>query len=729
MDKLDEWMKRTFSSDPSIKDQKQKEAFVKPPVQNVQNKKQPIQKNNRKNTQNRRQSNQQGFKQNKPYRSFKKPFKKGPVQNAQNLQNQQQNSKPYKAFKKPFNKMLVQNAQNRPQPSQQTPYKPFKKAPVQNTQNVQNRKQPNRKSYKPFKKASVQNAKPQPAPTPKTIILKNKLKVIPLGGLDEVGKNMMVFEYEDDIIIVDMGLEFPSEDLFGIDYVIPDVSYLEENKKRIRGIVLTHGHLDHIGGVPYILPKLDFPPIYSARLTIGLVEKRIQEFKQTKLASLRTINPDEPLKLGKFLIRFFRVDHSIPDALGVIIETPVGKFVHTGDFKFDETPARNQQKADIDKMIALGNQNIIGLFCESTNALKEGHSMSEREVGNVLDGIIGGAQGRVIVASFSSQIGRMQQIMDSAAKYNRKVYISGRSMKTNVEICSRLGCLHMQKDITSDVKKYKGSSQSDKNTLILTTGSQGEPISALSRMADQEHPHVKIKKGDTVILSSSAIIGNERSIYSVINKLSILGAEVIHNQIMDVHTSGHGKQEELKRMIDYVKPKYLIPIHGEYFMRKELARLARERCNIPDDKIIMIENGDVIVSEKGVVAKSQEKVDTKYILIDGNGEGQMGSQVQIDREMMSENGALVILIHIQRKTGKLQKTPDVVSRGFVYMHESKEITEEIAAIAGEAYRAIQKKNQGATRQDIKLYIKQSVDKYTQKKIERRPLIVPLIIES
>lgn len=579
-----------------------------------------------------------------------------------------------------------------------------------------------KQAYKPVSKPA---RKPMPSPTSK--FLKGKLKIIPLGGLDEVGKNLMVFEYENDIIIVDMGFEFPSDDLFGIDYVIPDTSYLEENKKKIRGIILTHGHLDHIGGLPYILPKLDFPPVYGATLTIGLVQKRIDEFKQQKLAKIHTINPDKPLKLGKFLCKFFRVAHSIPDALGVVIDTPVGKIVHTGDFKFDDTPARNQPKADIHKMQALGRQNVLALFCESTNALKAGHSMSEKKVGETLEKVISEAPGRVIVASFASQIGRLQLIIDAAAKCNRKLYVSGRSMKTNIEIATKLGSLHIPQGTISDVKKYK--KENDKQTLILTTGSQGEPVSALTRMSTGEHPHVKIKRGDTIIFSSSPIIGNERAIYSTINNLSKLGAEVIHNQIMDVHSSGHGKQEELKKMIDFVRPKYLIPIHGEYYMRKELGRLAIEQCRIPKDKVLMIENGDVLHAAQGKVEKTKEKVDTKYILIDGSGEGEIGSHVQGDRAMMSENGTLVLLIHINKKSKRLRKTPDIVSRGFIYMHESQKVTEEIAQVAGEAYKGIVKKDPRASRKDVKYYIKQSVDKYTRKKLERRPLIIPLIIES
>lgn len=558
-----------------------------------------------------------------------------------------------------------------------------------------------------------------------TPILKGKVKIIPLGGLNEVGKNMTAFEYEDDIIIVDMGLEFPGEDMFGIDYVIPDITYLEDNKKRIRGVIITHGHLDHIGGIPYILPKLDFPPLFATKLTIGLIKKRIDEFKQDKLAKLNVINPDQPLKLGQFLCNFFRVAHSIPDCVGVVIDTPVGKLVHTGDFKFDATPARNQAPADIHKMEALGSQNVLALFCESTNALKPGHSMSELDVGITLAKIIKEAPARVILASFSSQVGRLQQVIDAAVACNRKVYISGRSMVETINISATLGYISFPKDTVFDIKKYK--KVPDEQTLILTTGSQGESVSALSRIAAGEHPHVKVKKGDMIIFSSSPIVGNERAISTVINKLCLLGAEVIHNQMAEVHTSGHGKQEELARMINYVKPQYLVPIHGEYYMRQGLARVAKQYCGMKDHQILMAQNGNVLVAERNKLQISEETVESKYILIDGLGEGHLDSEVQMDREIMSQNGALVVLVYVKGRA--LGRTPDVVSRGFIYMHESDEITSEISQLAAEAYRRIMEKNPGANRQDIKKYIRQTVDKYTHTKIERKPLIIPLIIET
>lgn len=572
---------------------------------------------------------------------------------------------------------------------------------------------------KPLKKITG-TAKPTP-------ILKGKLKIIPLGGLDEVGKNMMAVEYENDIVIIDIGLEFPSEDMFGIDYVVPDVSYLEANKKRIRGVLITHGHLDHIGGLPYILPRLDFPPVFGTKLTMGLAKKRIEEFKQERMAKFMVIDPDKPLKLGQFLCSFFRVAHSIPDAVGIVIDTPVGKIVHTGDFKFDATPARNQLPADIHKMEALGTKNVLALFCESTNALKPGHSMSEKDVGETLEKIVRECPGRIIIASFSSQIGRVQQIIDAAEKNNRKIFVSGRSMRENMQISATLGYLSFKKDLIKDIKQYK--KVPDHEALILTTGSQGESVSALTRMAANEHPHLKVKKGDTIVLSSSPIPGNEKSINSVINNLTILGANVIHNQIMDVHASGHGMQDELVRMVNLIKPKYLVPVHGEYYMRYGLLNLAKAHCGIPEERIIMLQNGNILLGETGgIVKKSDETVETKYILIDGLGEGQAGTQVQMDREILSQNGALIVLVYVSNKGKKLNRAPDVVSRGFIYMHESDEITREIGEIAATAYRNIQEKNPGANRQDIKKYIRQTIDKYTHTKLERRPLIIPLIIE-
>ncbi|MBT4917562.1 ribonuclease J [Candidatus Peregrinibacteria bacterium] len=689
MDKLDAWMKRAFSLDKPEEissTSKEKKTFSTP-------------KGKKKVVQQKEEKKQSG--RIKRHKSQK------------NNSNHNNNT----------NKQVKENRKRDDKRDTQQKKSPTKKTNRPQGGTNQSHQSTHKGSAKPPRSPYKGSSKP-------AVIHKGKVKIIPLGGLNEVGKNMLAIEYENDIVIVDMGFEFPGEDMLGIDYVIPDITYLEENKKRIRGVVITHGHLDHIGGIPYILPKLDYPPIYATKLTKGLIEKRGEEFKQMNLMKLHTIDPDKPIKLGVFLFKFFRVCHSIPDAVGLEIDTPIGKIVHTGDFKFDDSPSIPQGRADMDKIEALGDKNVLALFCESTNSVKPGHSMSEKEVGKVLLKEISECKGRIIVASFSSQIGRIQQILDAAEKCGRNVFISGRSMRTNMNIASELGYLKFKPDSIKDVKRYnKQNKTADEKTLIITTGSQGESVSALTRMANKEHPQVQVKKGDTIILSSSPIIGNERAIFTVINSLSLLGAKIIHNQIADVHTSGHGKQEELKKMINFVKPKYLIPIHGEYFMRQALGDLAKKHCNIKENNVIMLQNGDVLMGERGKVSKAKEKIETKYILIDGKGEGHIGSQVQFDREMMSQNGALAVLVYIDKKTKKLKGAPDVVSRGFIYMHESDEITKEIAKIARDAYKRIIEKNPKSDRRDIKLYIKQTVDQYTRKKLERRPLIIPLIVNA
>jgi ribonuclease J len=711
MDKIDEWMNRAFDGNVApMKSQQNPPRNTTPAKFQNSN---PNQKQRNFNKFQKQQIRPQGQPQSRP------------VQQARPVQTRpQQVTKPVQPQRSPQSHRHKNRGPQKPRP--QTPRDHQGKQGQPQNKQSQPKKDQSIKSRSPYQ--PLQSIKIKAKSEKKSPILPGKLKIIPLGGLNEVGKNMMVYEYEEDIIVIDMGLEFPNDDMLGIDYVIPDVSYLEENRKRIKGIIITHGHLDHIGGIPYILPRLDFPPVYSTRLTNGLIQKRVEEFNQEKQATLRIIDPDQALRLGKFLFTFFRVAHSIPDSVGVVIDTPVGKIVHTGDFKFDESLAGNQKPQELNKIKALGNQNVLALLSDSTNALKPGHTMSESEVGKTLENVIKTTKGRLIIASFSSLIGRMQQIIDYAQKYNRKIFVSGRSMSENIKIAVQLGFLKFPNGTIQDIKKYQGKVE-DSKILLLTTGSQGESISALTRIANNEHPHIKIKKGDTVVLSSSPIIGNERSIFSVVNNLCLLGADVIHNQIMDVHTSGHGYQEELKEMIKMVKPKYFIPVHGEYFMRKSHGNLAKDECGVLEENVIMLQNGNILLAEKNKLTVSNSTIETKYILIDGLGEGHVGSQVQIDRQIMSQNGALIVLVNINKKTKRLTKVPDIVSRGFVYMHETDEVAQQIAKVAGEAYENIVKKHKGANRQDIKQYIKQTVDRYTHSKLERRPLIVPLIIEN
>lgn len=683
MNNLDSWFKRAFGGNDASEGNSSKEGDKSKPSSGS---------NSRRKT----QSNNKSRKPNSNFSADGRPRRRKPTGNGE---------------QKPHRK-----TDNRSRSSQSGSSRNHSARSNSSNKNTPHRSAPKR-GTKPVA------AKPK-APAP---IHHGKVRIIPIGGLNEVGKNMTAFEFEDDIIIVDIGFEFPSEDMLGVDYVIPDVSYLEDKVDRIRGVILTHGHLDHIGGIPYILPKLNYPPVYSLPLTLGLVEKKLEEFKILKQSKLIKITSDDILKLGKFRCSFARVMHSIPDCMAVLIETPLGKIFHTGDFKFDDTPARNIQPADIHKLEKLAEKNIDVLLCESTNALKPGHSMSEKAVGETLDRIVAETDGRLIIASFSSQIGRLQQVIDAAKKHGRQIYVSGRSMRDNIDISIRLGYITAPPNFIQDIKQYKN--QKNENVLILTTGSQGEAVSALSRMSRGEHQHLRIQKGDTIVFSSSPIIGNEKNVNTVINKLTILGANVIHNQIADVHTSGHGKQDELARMINYAKPKYLAPIHGEYYMRHGLTVMAKERCNIKDEQVIMLQNGGVLELDKNGARPAKDSVEAKYVLIDGTGEGRMDSFVQADREIMSQNGALVVLIYVSRKTKKLTRRPEVVSRGFMYMDEAREIVSEIIQTAENAYKKILGKNPGADRKLLKKYVRQSVDSYTRKELQRRPLIVPLIIED
>ena len=627
----------------------------------------------------------------------------------------------------------------------------FKARKIQANTNAKNsnaskNKQAHKKGYSNSTKApralqSSRKPKQQPpraqvSSTPTTPSLKpfKGLRIVPLGGLDEVGKNMTAYEYnrtglpqDKEIVVVDMGFQFPEDDMLGVDYVIPDAAYLEENKKSIKALVVTHGHLDHIGGIPYILPNIGFPPIYATKLTTELIHKRLDEFKLVSQATVHAIDPAKPIKLGSFMIDFFRVAHSIPDATGVSLTTPEGSVVYTGDFKFDETPAGLQPKQDVEKMRRIGQKGVLALLSDSTNALKSGHTMSESEIGPNIEKFISQSKGRVIIASFSSLIGRIQQIFEYAEKYNRQIYISGRSIKDNIDIGLKLGLIKLKTSQIHDIKKLKNAS--DDNVLILTTGAQGESMSALTRMAIKDHPHVKIKQGDTVIISSSPIVGNERAIYSVVNNLCLIGANVIHSQISDIHTSGHAYQEELVQMMNLMKPKYFVPVHGEYFMRQAHKELAIKN-GIPAENILLTRNGGVLEFSNQKAHISKEKVQANYILIDGLGQGDMGSRVLSERQALAQNGVLLTIITIDKKTKQLKEEPNILSRGFMYMHEYEEITKELATLIGSSYRTfIAKKNQNIDRKEIKYHVQGIAQRYVHQKLERRPLIVPIIFEK
>jgi ribonuclease J len=567
---------------------------------------------------------------------------------------------------------------------------------------------------------------------------KGLLRVIPLGGLDEVGKNCMAFEYceqgfakgipngPSDIMVIDLGFQFPDEDMLGVDYVIPDTSYLMDKLDRIKGIVFTHGHLDHIGAVPYLIQKLGFPPMYGTRLTMGLVDKRLEEFGLQKEANVNIIKAEDTLKLGTFDVSFFPVNHSIPDAVGVLVKTPAGNIVHTGDFKFDFTPAGGQNPADFAAIAALSFQDVAALFIDSTNALKPGYTVSEKQIGESLESIIKNVEGRIVIASFASQIGRMQQIIDFARKYDRSIFLSGRSLIDNVFMAHKLGYLKMPEGLVQDIRKAKKIP--NEKVLILTTGSQGESVSALTRMSTEEHPSIQIMPGDTVVLSSSPIPGNERPVATVTNNLCRLGARVINNKIMDVHASGHAQQEDLKLMMSLVKPKYVVPIHGEFYMRYGTKELAMG-LGYDDAHAVMVENGDVIEIENGEIVTKGEKVPSNYILIDGLGVGDVGAQVIMDRQTLAENGVLITIIPVDEHSRKLKGEVEVISRGFIYMKEGDEVVNEIKKIAADSYRDIVEKRADLKRAEVKKFLRETLDKFVHRKIERHPLIIPIVVET
>lgn len=535
---------------------------------------------------------------------------------------------------------------------------------------------------------------------------------------------MMLFEYENDIIIVDMGFQFPTMDMLGVDYVLPDITYLLQRKHKIRGIFLTHGHLDHIGGIPYLLPQLGFPPIYGAPLTIGFVEKQLAEFQLLKQTKLIKFDPAEQFKAGVFGISFFRVNHSIPDAVAVVIDTPCGRIVHTGDFKFDFTPA-DQRPADFQEIAAVGKKGVVLLVSDSTNSLEPGHTVSEKHVAQNLDDLIREAKGRLIVTSFSSLIGRLQQVMDSAMKYKRRIFLTGRSMEANIRIAQNLGYIRVPKGLIGDVRKM--GKIRDEEVIILTTGSQGEDVSGLARMANDVHAKVKIQPGDTVVLSASPIIGNEPAVMKVINGLCRLGAKVVTNRDIDIHTSGHAKQEDLKLMIKLLKPKYLIPAHGDLYMRMAHRDLAME-VGMPEKNVFLMDNGDVAEGEPSLnFAKTKDKAPANHIMVEGPERSEVGEHILCDRHLMSENGVVTIVFHAT-PSYELKGKPTLETRGFIYMDFSKKVLEEVLATATQSFNTYVNANTGrVNKQALVDTIQSAVDRLLVRMIDKRPLILPVVM--
>jgi ribonuclease J len=547
-----------------------------------------------------------------------------------------------------------------------------------------------------------------------------KLNIIPLGGLGEIGKNLTVFRYGQDIVIVDCGLKFPEDELLGIDVVIPDITYLKENRDLVRAIVLTHGHEDHIGALPYVLKELNVP-VYGTQLTLGILKQKLLEHNLPEV-DLQVIKPRDSLKLGCFKVEFFRVSHSIADAVGLAIHTPVGTVVHTGDFKVDQTPI-DGSVMDFHKLAELGNRGVLVLLSDSTNAERPGYSKSERMVGESFDETFRNAPGRIIVATFASNVHRLQQAITMAVKHGRRVAVIGRSMENVVRIAHELGYLKIPDGILIDVSELNRTAP--EQLVILTTGSQGEPMSALTRMAMADHRWVDIVPGDTVVISAIPIPGNEKLVSRNIDLLFKEGAEVIYEAAAGMHVSGHASQEELKLMINLIRPKYFIPVHGEYRHLKKHAQIA-ECLGIPTENIFVSENGQVLefTRDKGY---RNGRVTAGRVLVDGLGVGDVGNIVLRDRKQLSEEGIMIVVVTISKDSGLVMSGPDIVSRGFVYVRESEVLMEEARERVRQALDKCenQKVTEWAT---IKSNIRDVLGKFLYERTRRRPMILPIVME-
>lgn len=552
---------------------------------------------------------------------------------------------------------------------------------------------------------------------------KKKLSIFALGGAGEIGKNMYVVQYGDDIVVIDAGLKFPEEDMLGIDIVIPDTSYLTDNIDKVRAILITHGHEDHIGALPYVLRNLNVP-VYGTKLTLGLIDSKLKEAGLLGETTRHLIDANSEVKLGSMTATFFRTNHSIPDSVGICLETPEGNVVHTGDFKFDHTPV-NEQYADLHRMAELGNKGVLCLLSDSTNAERPGYTGSEKSVGAELVEVFRQAEQRVVVATFASNIHRIQQVIDAAEKTNRKVTVVGRSMVNVVTIASELGYLNIPDGMLIEPDEINRLS-SDR-VAILSTGSQGEPMSALTRMARSTHRKVDIMPGDTVIIAATPIPGNERSVGRTVDELFRLGANVIYGpgSVSGVHVSGHGSQEELKLMLNFMKPKYFIPIHGEFRMMRQHALLA-ESVGVEREDIFLVDNGDTVEIENGV-ARRGPKVPAGRVLIDGLGVGDVGNIVLRDRRLLSQDGILVIVVTLSKQEGKILSGPDIISRGFVYVRESEGLLEESNRIVSSTLNKLMSENVNEWA-SLKTHVKDALGRFLYEQTRRRPMILPIIME-
>lgn len=555
---------------------------------------------------------------------------------------------------------------------------------------------------------------------------KGAIRIVPLGGLEEVGRNMTVFEYEDDIMIVDMGLQFPEDDMPGIDYIIPNVKYLQDKIKNIRGVVITHAHYDHIGAIPHLIPKLGNPPIYGTDLSLAIIRRRQEEYKNiSDKLDLNEINKDSKINLGNFNVEFFGLSHNIPGSVGVIVRTPEGIIIHTGDFKIDERSAI-AGVTELDKLKAISKEKPLLLMSDSTNAREIGKQFSEIEIVTELEEIIKNAKGRLIFGTFASLLGRLNEIINIAAKHKKKIIIEGRSMKINIEIARELGYIKIPKGTVisiQEMKKYPNN-----KIMILATGAQGEDRAVLMRIANREHRFIEAEHGDTFVFSSSVIPGNERTVQRLTDKLYREGIEVINYRMMDIHAGGHAKQEDLKKIIEIVQPRYFMPIEGNHSFLQIHAKVARS-AGYDSKNIIVADNGQLVECKDGICKLRKEKVPADYVFVDGLGVGDVGQVVLRDRQVMAQDGMFVIIALVDHKTGRVRSSPDIISRGFVYLRESKELIADTRKLILNIIGHATGRNGGEINWAyVRDALREEVGAFLFHKTQRRPMIIPVVIE-
>ncbi len=550
-----------------------------------------------------------------------------------------------------------------------------------------------------------------------------KLKIMVLGGLEEVGRNCTLFEYDGDIIIIDMGLQFPEEDMPGIDYIIPNMSYLKGKEKNIRGVIITHAHYDHIGGIPHLIPALGYPPMYGLPLTNGVIKKRQEDYKDLKPLNIHNIKLEDKLRLGNFELEFFHLNHNIPDSMGVVIRTPEGVIVHTGDWKFDYQPV-GEDPVDLQKIARIGSEGVIALMSDSTNASQSGHQLSESEIGTNLEEIIVKAPGRLIIGTFASMLSRIKQIIEISERHGKIVALGGFSMKSNVDIAKELGYMKFNPKTLIDMRNV--NDYPDNKVVVICTGAQGEKNASLMRIANGEHREIKLHAGDTVVFSSSVIPGNERTVQRLKDTLFKKGAEVIHYQMMDVHAGGHAKAEDVKLMLRLLNPKYFIPIEGNHFLLHYNAKVATS-MGFPKENIFIAENGQVIEFKAGQGVLTKNKIPADYVFVDGLGVSDETNIVLRDRQVLAEDGMIVVIATVDTKTGRLIQNPDIISRGFVFLKENKELIEDLRHRVKKIVIDSDPLSWADTNY-IRNKIRDYVGQFLFTKTEKRPMVLPVVIE-